>query len=148
MTNANSLTDTRNTKASLRGEALKKHVEKMDLNDKDRNSLIGLVSKEIKKWGNPEVIGYSRFIIKEASSKLIEAYKACQNDIDAEIVVVREQADEGYAAKARNTNGFKTHTLFIFSEAHFASSYFTGTCTTINVPAALQKRIALLELRG
>lgn len=144
MTHANILIDSHNTNPSLRGEALKKHVGKNI--EKDLNTLVGLVKREIKKWGNPAVVGYSRFIITEASSNLIQAYKDCQDEIDAEIIVVRGPEDEGLAAKARNANGFKTHTLFIFSEAHFASSYFTGTCTTINVPEALQNRIARWEL--
>lgn len=111
------------------------------LTDKDHAKLIATVNKRLDSWGNPKETGYTRIYIKKATAGLLEFFEHNQAEINAQVVLVERTEDEAPAASARNSNGFRQHTLFVFSADYYVSTYFSGTCDLIELPAALIKRV-------
>lgn len=106
------------------------------------NKAINIINKKLEDFGNPEVTGYTRIYIKNASASLLEFCKDNQDKIKAQVVLVKRKEDEAAAASARNTNGFNCHTLFVFSDDYYyVPNYFSGTCDLIELPKTILKQI-------
>ena len=112
-----------------------------EVNKKDHAKLIGTINKKTADWGDPKSVGYTRVYIKDASPALLDFYKRNRDEIDADVLFVEHARNESEAATARNANGFRCHTVLVFSDKHFVSTYFSSTFDLIGLPKALLKRV-------
>lgn len=107
------------------------------LTEKDKRDLINLPNKALQKFGS---LMSTRCRIQDVPESIISFYEENREKINGDVVVVRNNDDEGYAAQIRNSG---RSALFIFSEEHYVTSYFSGTTDLIKFSKALCKRASV-----
>lgn len=105
-------------------------MQKINVNEKDAKKLITVVNTLLADY-------HARVAIYEMPSSILMFFEANAEQVNGDVVIVRDSNDEGWAAKKRNEC---PKVLFVFSEDYCVPSYFSGVCKQIVLPKALIKR--------
>ncbi|MGL5472654.1 MAG: hypothetical protein ACRDCT_31475 [Shewanella sp.] len=105
-------------------------MQKINVIEKDAKKLITVVNTLLADY-------HARVAIYEMPSSILMFFEENAEQVNGDVVIVRDKNDEGWAALKRNEC---PKVLFVFSEDYCVPSYFSGVCKQIVLPKALIKR--------
>jgi len=104
----------------------------MTIHPKDKDKLINTPNRAL----NPMCV---RVLLSDMPEEVLKFYEENAQLVDAKVVIVRSERDEGHAANVRNSPG---RIFFIFSDDYLqVPIYYRGVSKEISLPAALVSRV-------
>lgn len=106
-------------------------MQKNNVTEKDAKKLISVVNTQLADY-------HARVAIYGMPITILKFFEANAEQVNGDVVIVRDTNDEGWAAMKRNEC---PKVLFVFSEDYCVPSYFSGVCKKVVLPKALIKRV-------
>lgn len=104
----------------------------MALTEKDKKLLINKPNRHFSRTEDGMGV---RMMVCNATQAILDVYENKRDNIQGELVIVRDRKDENLAASARNS---ARNALLVFT--YQPDSYFTSTCYEVTLSDALRKR--------